>query len=47
MKKYKSPKIQFNIYLLEENLAVDILSIFLEGETPGGENDSWDEEEEW
>lgn len=47
MKKYKSPKIQFNIYLLEENLAVDILSIFLEGETQGGENDSWDEEEEW
>lgn len=47
MKSYISPKIKFSIYLSKENLAVDILSILLEGETQGGENDSWDEEEEW
>lgn len=46
MKKYISPKIKFNIYLAED-IAVNILSIFTEGEAPGGENDSWDEEEEW
>ncbi len=45
MKPYISPKIKFNIYLSEDIALVNILSIFTEGEVPGGENDSWDEEE--
>ena len=46
MKQYISPKIKIDIYL-SEDIAFNIFSIFIEGEVPGGENDSWDEEEEW